>query len=197
MTSAVLDKAKIATTAGNITVYGFSAQTGEFTGSSEEFLAIGVGLPAGSTDIAPGAVAEGCVAIFTGSSWEQQEDHRGETAYSTADLSASTVDYIGPLKDGFVATAPATPYDRWNGSAWITDAEAQQVAAVQDAQALRQQHIDTAMSSISIIQLKLQAGRTLNDEEKNRLDQVLDYIDAINAIDLSSAPNITWPTQPA
>lgn len=197
MTSAVLDKAKIATTAGNITVYGFSAQTGEFTGSSEEFLAIGVGLPAGSTDIAPGAVAEGCVAIFTGSSWEQQEDHRGETAYSTADLSASTVDYIGPLKNGFVATAPATPYDRWNGSAWITDAEAQQVAAVQDAQALRQQHIDTAMSSISIIQLKLQAGRTLNDEEKNRLDQVLDYIDAINAIDLSSAPNITWPTQPA
>ncbi|UDJ83713.1 tail fiber assembly protein [Kosakonia oryzae] len=197
MTSAVLDKAKIATTAGNITVYGFSAQTGEFTGSSEEFLAIGVGLPAGSTDIAPGAVAEGCVAIFTGSSWEQQEDHRGETAYSTADLSASTVDYIGPLKDGFVATAPATPYDRWNGSAWITDAEAQQVAAVQDAQALRQQHIDTAMSSISVIQLKLQAGRTLNDEEKNRLDQVLDYIDAINAIDLSSAPNITWPTQPA
>ncbi|ANI81786.1 tail fiber assembly protein [Kosakonia oryzae] len=197
MTSAVLDKAKIATTAGNITVYGFSAQTGEFTGSSEEFLAIGVGLPAGSTDIAPGTVAEGCVAIFTGSSWEQQEDHRGETAYSTVDLSASTVDYIGPLKDGFVATAPTTPYDRWNGSAWITDAEAQQVAAVQDAQALRQQHIDTAMSSISVIQLKLQAGRTLNDEEKNRLDQVLDYIDAINAIDLSSAPNITWPTQPA
>ncbi|MDP9566170.1 UNVERIFIED_ORG: hypothetical protein J2806_001822 [Kosakonia oryzae] len=197
MTSAVLDKAKIATTAGNITAYSFSAQTGEFTGSSEEFLAIGVGLPAGSTDITPGAVAEGCVAVFTGSEWEQKEDHRGKTVYSTADLSALTVDYIGPLKDGFVAIEPATPYDKWNGSAWVTDAESQHVAAVQDAQALRQQHIDTAMSSISVIQLKLQAGRTLNDEEKNRLDQVLDYIDAINAIDLSSAPNITWPTQPA
>ncbi len=49
MASAILDKAKIATTEGNITVYNFSAQTGEYTGSSEAYLAIGVGLPASAT----------------------------------------------------------------------------------------------------------------------------------------------------
>ncbi len=52
------------------------------------------------------------------------------------------------------------------------------------------------MLSINVTQLKLQAGSTLNDEEKNRLDNILDYIDAINAIDLSNAPHITWPPQP-
>ena len=182
-----------------IKIYNLLAGTNEFIGEGDAYIPPHTGLPANSTDIAPPDIPAGFVAVFNSdeASWHLVEDHRGKTVYSTADLSASTVDYIGPLKDGFVAIEPATPYDKWNGSAWVTDAESQHVAAVQDAQALRQQHIDTAMSSISVIQLKLQAGRTLNDEEKNRLDQGLDYIDAINAIDLSSAPNITWPTQPA
>ncbi len=41
----------------------------------------------------------------------------------------------------------------------VTDTEAQHSAAVDAAEAQRQSLIDAAMASISLIQLKLQAGR--------------------------------------
>ncbi|MDI5754536.1 tail fiber assembly protein, partial [Salmonella enterica subsp. enterica serovar Montevideo] len=44
--------------------------------------------------------------------------------------------------------------------------------------------------SISLIQLKLQAGRKLTQAETTRLNAVLDYIDAVTATDTSTAPKI-------
>ena len=52
------------------------------------------------------------------------------------------------------------------------------------------------MDSISLIQLKLRAGRNLTQEEKTRLNSVLDYIDAVEAIDTSNVPDIEWPVSP-
>jgi len=46
MSKAVLDKNGLAKSAGTLTIYNFDALSGEFTGSSDEFLAQGVGLPA-------------------------------------------------------------------------------------------------------------------------------------------------------
>ncbi|TCB97756.1 tail fiber assembly protein [Kosakonia quasisacchari] len=60
----------------------------------------------------------------------------------------------------------------------------------------RQKLVDTAMQSISVIQLKLQAGRTLTETETTKLNTVLDYIDAVNALDVSTAPDINWPVLP-
>ncbi|HAI6444364.1 TPA: tail fiber assembly protein, partial [Escherichia coli] len=50
--------------------------------------------------------------------------------------------------------------------------------------------------SIVLIQLKLQAGRKLTAEETVKLDSVLDYIDVVAAIDISTAPDINWPKLP-
>ncbi|MGL5372620.1 MAG: tail fiber assembly protein [Plesiomonas shigelloides] len=47
----------------------------------------------------------------------------------------------------------------------------------------------------SMWQTKLQLGR-ITDDEKRQLNLWLDYIDAVNAIDTSTAPNIKWPTPP-
>ena len=66
----------------------------------------------------------------------------------------------------------------------------------ESADAVRQSLVDVAVQSISVIQLKLQAGRTLTDAEKFKLNSVLDYIDAVSAIDTSKAPDIIWPQQP-
>ncbi|VVT52688.1 Phage tail fiber protein [Kosakonia radicincitans] len=197
MTSAVLDKTGTATTEGSITVYNYSAQTGEYKGTNDEYLAIGIGLPAYSTDIAPGAAGDGYVMVFSGQEWNRQEDHRGETVYSTTDRSASTIDYIGAVKEGFTSAAPTSAYDVWDGSAWVTDTAAQHAAEVVAADLYAQQLVDTAIASISVMQLKLQAGRTLTDTEMKKLNTVLDYIDAVNAVDTSTAPDITWPSQPA
>lgn len=67
---------------------------------------------------------------------------------------------------------------------------------LREAEAQRQSLIDTAMASISLIQLKLQAGRKLTQAETTRLNAVLDYIDAVTATDTSTAPDVIWPELP-
>ncbi|ELV1726292.1 tail fiber assembly protein, partial [Escherichia coli] len=138
----------------------------------------------------------GKVAVFTGKGWSHEEDHRNETVYSTENGAAVTVDYIGAIKNGYVTLSPLTTYDKWDGEKWVTDTEAQHGAAVDAAEAQRQSLIDTAMASISLIQLKLQAGRKLTQAETTRLNAVLDYIDAVTATDTSTAPDVIWPELP-
>ncbi|WP_122127902.1 tail fiber assembly protein, partial [Salmonella enterica] len=144
----------------------------------------------------PGEYIPGRVAVFTGKGWSHEEDHRNETVYSTENGAAVTVDYIGAIKDGYVTLSPLTPYDKWDGEKWVTDTEAQHSAAVEAAEAQRQSLIDAAMASISLIQLKLQAGRKLTQPENTRLNAVLDYIDAVTATDTSTAPDVIWPELP-
>ncbi|HIE3872464.1 tail fiber assembly protein [Enterobacter roggenkampii] len=64
------------------------------------------------------------------------------------------------------------------------------------AEGKRESLIDQAMQSISVIQLKLQAGRKLTTAETEKLNSTLDYIDAVTAIDTSTAPDIKWPERP-
>ncbi|EFA1468024.1 tail fiber assembly protein, partial [Escherichia coli] len=135
-------------------------------------------------------------AVFTGKGWSHEEDHRNETVYSIENGAAVTVDYIGAIKNGYVTLSPLTPYDKWDGEKWVTDTEAQHGAAVEAAEAQRQSLIDAAMASISLIQLKLQAGRKLTQAETTRLNAVLDYIDAVTATDTSTAPDVIWPELP-
>ncbi len=54
------------------------------------------------------------------------------------------------------------------------------------------------MASVDLINLKLRAGRSLTPEETAKLNAVLDYIDELNALDISllAAPEISWPEAP-
>lgn len=56
--------------------------------------------------------------------------------------------------------------------------------------------LEMATSKIVIWQTKLLAGRKLSDSETTQLNAWLDYIDAVTAVDTSTAPDITWPEQP-
>ena len=67
---------------------------------------------------------------------------------------------------------------------------------VADAEQKKQSLIDAAMVNISVIQLKLQAGRKLTQAETTRLNAVLDYIYAVTATDTSTAPDVIWPELP-
>ncbi|HDQ1189276.1 tail fiber assembly protein [Escherichia coli] len=193
-----LDENGFATEAGFITVYNYNGETREYIGSSVEYLPFGVGVPAHSCVDAPGNKKDGFAirrnADLTG--WELVPDHRGETVYSTDTGNPVTVSQLGEYPEATTPTAPSTPYDKWDGEKWVTDTEAQHGAAVDAAEAQRQSLIDAAMSSISLIQLKLQAGRKLTQAETTRLNAVLDYIDALDATDTSTAPDVVWPELP-
>ncbi|EKC0320059.1 tail fiber assembly protein [Escherichia coli] len=199
MDNAVLNSELIATKAGNITVYNYDGETREYISNSNEYLAIGVGIPAYSCLDAPGTHKAGyaiCRSMDL-NSWEYVPDHRGEIIYSTETGESKEITAPGDYPENTTTIAPLTPYDEWDGEKWVTDTVAQHSAAVGAAEAQRQSLIDTAMASISLIQLKLQAGRKLTQAETARLNAVLDYLDALEMVDTSSAPDIEWPTPPA
>lgn len=130
----VFDENGLAIEAGNIRCFYFDSVTGEYTGWSDEYIHIGVSMPGNSTDIDPGEDVTGKVSLFNGTSWQLEEDHRGVTVYSLDNKAPSVVDYIGPIKDGFVTAAPTSPFDKWDGQKWVADAEAQHAADVAEAE---------------------------------------------------------------
>lgn len=198
MNKAVLNNELIAIKAGDIIIYNYDGETREYISTSTEYLAVGVGIPAHSCLDAPGSNKAGYAICRTVdfNSWEYVPDHRGEIIYSTETGESKEITALGDYPENTTTIAPLTPYDEWNGEKWVTDTEAQHGAAVDAAEAQRQSLIDTAMASISLIQLKLQAGRKLTQAETTRLNTVLDYIDALELVDISGAPDVIWPELP-
>ena len=198
MNKAVLNSELIAIKAGDIIIYNYDGETREYISTSTEYLAVGVGIPACSCLDAPGTHKAGyaiCRSVDL-NSWEYVPDHRGEVVYSTETGDTKEIAVPGDYPENTTTIAPLTPYDEWDGERWVTDTEAQHSAAVGAAEAQRQSLIDTAMASISLIQLKLQAGRKLTQTENTRLNAVLDYIDAAKPTDTSTAPDVIWPELP-
>ncbi|ENI1107118.1 tail fiber assembly protein [Escherichia coli] len=198
MEQAILGKDGYALNDGEIIVHNYDGETREYISTSTEYLAVGVGIPACSCLDAPGTHKAGyaiCRSVDL-NSWEYVPDHRGETVYSTENGRKVTISDIGEYPENTTTIAPLTPYDKWDGEKWVTDTEAQHSAAVDAAEAQRQSLIDAAMASISLIQLKLQAGRKLMQAETTRLNAVLDYIDAVTATNTSTAPDVIWPELP-
>ncbi|MBG5969652.1 tail fiber assembly protein [Proteus vulgaris] len=66
---------------------------------------------------------------------------------------------------------------------------------VELAEIHKQSLIEEAKTEISVYQTKLLLGR-INEEEKQQLNQWLDYLDALALIDVSLAPEITYPNKP-
>ncbi|MCR6140887.1 tail fiber assembly protein [Escherichia coli] len=198
MEQAILGKDGYALNDGEIIVHNYDGETREYISTSTEYLAVGVGIPACSCLDAPGTHKAGyaiCRSVDL-NSWEYVPDHRGEVVYSTETGDTKEITVPGDYPENTTTIAPLTPYDKWDGEKWVTDTEAQHSAAVEAAEAQRQSLIDAAMASISLIQLKLRAGRKLTQAETTRLNAVLDYIDAVEATDTSTAPDVIWPELP-
>ncbi|EOW7004427.1 tail fiber assembly protein [Escherichia coli] len=198
MEQAILGKDGYALNDGEIIVHNYDGETREYISTSTEYLAVGVGIPACSCLDAPGTHKAGyaiCRSVDL-NSWEYVPDHRGEVVYSTETGDTKEITVPGDYPENTTTIAPLTPYDKWDGEKLVTDTEAQHSAALDAAEAQRQSLINAAMASISLIQLKLQAGRKLTQPENTRLNAVLDYIDAVTATDTSTAPDVIWPELP-
>ncbi|HAI3072253.1 TPA: tail fiber assembly protein [Citrobacter braakii] len=81
--------------------------------------------------------------------------------------------------------------------AWADIPKPSKAELISQAEQQKQRRIDDAMQSISVIQLKLRAGRKLTPDETINLNLTLDYIEAVEATDTSTAPDINWPAIPA
>ena len=194
MSEVIFDTDGHATQAGYVRVYHF-AGNGECLGWSDEYINIGVALPGSSTMIPPGEPISGMVSVFNGTTWDKQEDHRGQTVYSTADRHAVVIDYIGAIKDGFVEVPPVTPFDKWNGKAWVEDIVAQHAADVATAAQKKSALRGAADDEIDWLQDAVDAG-IATDEETALLTNWKAYRVQLMRIKTDTAPDIEWPTPP-
>lgn len=65
------------------------------------------------------------------------------------------------------------------------------------AESQRDQLLAEAKTKIVIWQIKLLAGRTLSAGDSAMLNAWLDYIDALETLEIDNAPNIDWPVMPS
>ncbi|HGX0514941.1 tail fiber assembly protein [Citrobacter freundii] len=197
MAKATLNKNGIATKAGDMTVYNFDGETLEYLSASVEFLAVGVGIPANSCTDAPVDAKNGFAVCRATSldGWNYVIDHRGETVYDTTTGKPVKITAPGDYADDVTTIAPSTPYDRWNGSEWVTDADAQKSAQVLEAEQQKSALLVEVQSTISLWQTELQLG-IISDDDKASLISWMKYIQALNAVDTTTAPDVEWPVKP-
>ncbi|ELY2059829.1 tail fiber assembly protein [Enterobacter hormaechei] len=192
----VFDETGLAIGAGDIRCFYYDSLTLEYTGWSDEFINIGVSMPSNSTDIDPGDEIAGKVAVFTDGVWKLEEDHRGQTVWSTNDARAAIVDYIGEIKPDFTTMSPSTPFDIWDGGKWVTDTEAQHESAIMQAENERQRLIKHADAVMLDWRTELMLGE-ISDANRAKLSAWLAYKNEVKSTDVTADPeNVNWPSPP-
>ena len=197
MAKATLNKNGIATKAGNMTVYNYDGVTREYLSTSAEYLAVGVGIPANSCTDVPVDEKAGFAICRAASldGWDYVTDHRGETVYDTQTGQPVEITELGDYAATVTTIKPLTPYDRWNGSAWVTDKDAQKEGQITEVEQKKSALLAEAQSTISLWQTELQLG-IISDDDKASLITWMKYIQSLNAVDTSTAPDIEWPVKP-
>ncbi|MEF2402142.1 tail fiber assembly protein [Klebsiella pneumoniae] len=191
---AVFDSNLLAIKAGTVQVFHFDMASREFLGTEEVYIHVGVGLPAFSCLEEPPVQSEYQVAVRSEDnlSWSVTEDYRGITVYDIKTLASHVITEPGPIPDTVTTSAPSTPYDKWDGSAWLTDADAQYAADVAVADMQKKELITLASADISILQDAV-ALNMATDGERARLTSLQTYRVLLNRVDTSLSPNIVWP----
>jgi hypothetical protein len=195
---AIIGDDGLAVQSGWITVYNANSESGEYTGVSNEYLPLGVSLPAGGYADAPALPGEADKAVrrdASGTAWEVVDDFRGKVVYSTETGQQEEVTEIGKLPDYLTLCAPQTVYDKWDGKKWVTDKDAQKDAEIQHAEYTKSQLLSEATAKIAPLQDAVDTNMA-KDDEKSLLTAWKTYRVLLSRIDTSKAPDITWPELP-
>ncbi|EFS2647628.1 DUF4376 domain-containing protein [Salmonella enterica] len=106
-----------------IRVYNLRADTNEFIGAGDAWIAPHTGLPANCTDIAPPDIPASHIAVFDPETetWSLNEDHRGETVYDTQTGNPVYISEPGPLPENTTTLAPASSVDKFENGQWVAD----------------------------------------------------------------------------
>ncbi|ENC4848046.1 tail fiber assembly protein, partial [Escherichia coli] len=102
--------------------------------------------------------------------------------------------YLG-YREGYKMVAGTDNQPSWEERPPLTHEE--QVEQVEQAEMMKQMRINEANNLINEKQWpsKLQLGR-LNEMETTRFNAMLDYLELLENINVSDAPDIVWPLSP-
>ncbi|HHO3376219.1 TPA: tail fiber assembly protein [Morganella morganii] len=127
--------------------------------------------------------------------WINIPDYRGVTAWDKETARAVIIDDVGELPDTLTTIAPDVDCPKWNGKKWVTDKTAKKESDIAAAEAKKQFLIAEVNAETQMLQTKLALGR-IKENEKALLNAWLDYLDLLEAVDTSTAPDIDWPEKP-
>lgn len=119
MMTELFDKNGNAIETTTVTVYGFDQETKEYQATYNVRILAGTGIPGFSTMQAVPNSKAGYAFVWNGNSWQALEDHRGEKAYEKATGDVVIIKELGSPDDKYTLLEPATPYDKWDGEAWV------------------------------------------------------------------------------
>ena len=155
------------------------------------------GLPANSTDIAPPDIPAGFVAVFNSdeSSWHLVEDHRGKTVYDVASGDALFISELGSLPENVTWLSPEGEFQKWNGTAWVKDTEAEKLFRIREVEETKNSLMQVASEHIAPLQDAVDL-EIATEEETLLLEAWKKYRVLLNRVDTSTAQDIEWPVAP-
>ncbi|EPA3167031.1 tail fiber assembly protein [Yersinia enterocolitica] len=191
MTFKMSDKAQI------VTVFNYHYETKEYVGESDYYIAPYTGIPGSSTLIAPLPSKAGYAVVFNedAQQWKYTEDYRGTEAYDTQTGYSRPVITLGPLPEGFTSQAPTSQFDRWDGSQWVKDENAEKKHHLAEAEQKKRALLNDASDKIQTLQDSIELGLDTETTESELLVW-RKYRVLLDRVDISTAPNIEWPVSP-
>lgn len=180
--------------AQTIRVFNYLDGTNEFIGESDAYIPPHTGLPSNSTDIAPPDVPAGLVAIFNSEeeSWYLVEDHRGKTVYDVASGDSLFISELGPLPENVTWLSPKGEFQKWNGTSWEKDEEAEKLFRIREAEETKNSLMQVASEHIAPLQDAVDLD-IATEEEASLLLAWKRYRVLLNRVDVL---NPVWPVQP-
>ncbi len=147
--------------------------------------------------IAPPDIPVGFVAVFNSdeASWHLVEDHRGKTVYDVASGDALFISELGPLPENVTWLSPEGEYQKWNGTAWVKDTEAEKLFRIREAEETKNSLMQVASEHIAPLQDAADL-EIATEEETSLLEAWKKYRVLLNRVDTSTAPDIEWPAIP-
>ncbi|EFI6437690.1 hypothetical protein GSG53_22350 [Escherichia coli] len=147
--------------------------------------------------IAPPDIPAGFVAVFNSdeASWHLVEDHRGKTVYDVASGDALFISELGSLPENVTWLSPEGEFQKWNGTAWVKDAEAEKLFRIREAEETKNSLMQAANEHIAPLQDAVDL-EIATEEENSLLEAWKKYRVLLNRVNTTTAPDIEWPVAP-
>nr|WP_267483532.1 tail fiber assembly protein [Photorhabdus aegyptia] len=170
----------------------------EFIASDIEYVMLGVSLSVGAYPDAPELPKSDGEAVCRSvdkSRWEIVPDYRGKITYDTLTRTQREITELGELPETLTFEQPATNFDKWDGTKWVTDNVALEANQIEQAEQRRVALLRHANESIALLQDAVDLD-IATEAEKSALLTWKKYRVLLIRVDVNQAPDVQWPEVP-
>ncbi|MCY6712138.1 tail fiber assembly protein, partial [Escherichia coli] len=114
---------------------------------------------------------------------------------SLASGNALFISELGPLPENVTWLSPEGEFQKWNGTAWVKDTEAEKLFRIREAEETKNNLMQVASEHIAPLQDAADL-EIATEEEISLLEAWKKYRVLLNRVDTSTAQDIEWPALP-